>query len=142
MTEELWVCRLGLVDYGEALDLQERLRAARQAGAVPDVMLLLEHPPTYTRGRRSGAGDLPMGEDWYRLQGFEIVDVSAGGAAAAAGLAVGDHIVSVDGKASEGFTLSDLRMRLRDEAAGTVVMLQVKRGDKTWTAPVTLKDQI
>jgi hypothetical protein len=74
--------------------------------------------------------------------GFEIVDVSAGGAAAAAGLAVGDHIVSVDGKASGAFTLSDLRMRLRDEAAGTVVTLQVKRGDKTWTAPVTLKDQI
>ena len=42
-------------------------------------MLLLEHPPIYTRGRRSGAGELPMGEDWYRMQGFEIVDVDRGG---------------------------------------------------------------
>ena len=42
-------------------------------------MLLLEHPPMYTRGRRSGAGELPMGEDWYRMQGFEIVDVNRGG---------------------------------------------------------------
>ncbi len=98
MTEELWVCRLGLVDYGEALDLQERLRAARQAGAVPDVMLLLEHPPTYTRGRRSGAGDLPMGEDWYRLQGFEIVDVNRGGKITyhGPGQLVGYPIVRVD----------------------------------------------
>jgi lipoate-protein ligase B len=98
VTEELWVCRLGLVDYGEALDLQERLRAARQAGAVPDVMLLLEHPPTYTRGRRSGAGDLPMGEDWYRLQGFEIVDVNRGGKITyhGPGQLVGYPIVRVD----------------------------------------------
>jgi lipoyl(octanoyl) transferase len=98
VTEDLWVCRLGLVDYGEALDLQERLRAARQAGAVPDVMLLLEHPPTYTRGRRSGAGDLPMGEDWYRLQGFEIVDVNRGGKITyhGPGQLVGYPIVRVD----------------------------------------------
>jgi lipoate-protein ligase B len=96
--EELWVCRLGLVDYGEALELQERVRAARQAGAVPDVMLLLEHPPTYTRGRRSGAGDLPMGEDWYRMQGFEIVDVNRGGKITyhGPGQLVGYPIVRVD----------------------------------------------
>ncbi len=66
---ELWVCQLGTVEYREALALQERVRAARQAGAVPDVMLLLEHWPVYTRGRRSAPGELPMGEDWYRTQG-------------------------------------------------------------------------
>ena len=43
--DELWVCRAGLIEYREALALQERLRAARQAGAIPDTMLLLEHPP-------------------------------------------------------------------------------------------------
>ena len=52
---------------------------ARQAGAVPDVMLMLEHWPVYTRGRRSGPGELPMGEDWYRMQGIEVVDVDRGG---------------------------------------------------------------
>jgi lipoate-protein ligase B len=76
---EMWVCRLGMVEYGEALALQERVRSARQADLIPDVMLLLEHPPTYTRGRRSAPGELPMGEDWYRMQGFEIVDVDRGG---------------------------------------------------------------
>ena len=68
-----------MVEYREALELQERVRAARQAGAVPDVMLVLEHWPVYTRGRRSGPGELPMGEDWYRAQGIEIVDVDRGG---------------------------------------------------------------
>ena len=53
---ELWVCHLGTVDYREALELQERVRAARQADEVPDVLLMLEHWPVYTRGRRSGAG--------------------------------------------------------------------------------------
>jgi lipoyl(octanoyl) transferase len=77
--DELWVCHLGTIDYREALALQERVRTARQADVVPDVMLMLEHWPVYTRGRRSGAGELPMGEDWYRAQGIEIVDVDRGG---------------------------------------------------------------
>ena len=41
---------------------------------LPDVLLTLEHSPVYTRGRRSGPGELPMGEDWYLAQGIEIVD--------------------------------------------------------------------
>src|SRR4029077_15297549 len=65
--------------YRDGLALQERVRAARQAGDVPDVMLLLEHWPVYTRGRRSGPGELPMGEDWYRAQGIDIVETDRGG---------------------------------------------------------------
>ena len=42
-------------------------------------MLLLEHPPVYTRGRRSDAGELPMGEDWYRSQGIDVVKTDRGG---------------------------------------------------------------
>ena len=76
---ELWVCQLGTVEYREALALQERVREARQAAAIPDVMLLLEHWPVYTRGRRSGPGELPMGEDWYRRQGIDIVETDRGG---------------------------------------------------------------
>jgi lipoic acid synthetase len=79
MTDELWVCELGTVDYRQALALQERLRAARQAGEVPDVLLLLEHWPVYTRGRRSEPGELPMGEQWYRDQGIDVVGTDRGG---------------------------------------------------------------
>jgi lipoate-protein ligase B len=76
---ELWVANLGRVPYAEGVMLQERLRAARQAGALPDVLLLLEHEPVYTRGRRTSAADLPMGADWYRAQGIEVADTSRGG---------------------------------------------------------------
>jgi lipoate-protein ligase B len=79
MADELWTVHLGLVEYREAHALQERVRAARQADAIPDTLLLLEHPPVYTRGRRSQPGELVMGEDWYRAQGLDIVDVDRGG---------------------------------------------------------------
>src|SRR6185436_3489817 len=76
---ELWCIRRGLVPYAEALDLQKALERARQAGSVEDVLLLLEHPPVYTRGRRSQSLELPMGEEWYRGQGIDIVDTDRGG---------------------------------------------------------------
>jgi lipoyl(octanoyl) transferase len=79
MKPELWVCHLGTVEYLEALGLQERVRAARQAGELPDVLLTLEHWPVYTRGRRSAPGELPMGEQWYRMQGIDVVGTDRGG---------------------------------------------------------------
>jgi lipoate-protein ligase B len=98
VTPELWVCHLGVVDYREALDLQERLRTARQEDEVPDVLLTLEHPPVYTRGRRSVAGELPMGDEWYAARGIEVVDTDRGGKVTyhGPGQLVGYPIVRVD----------------------------------------------
>ena len=79
MTAEWWTCRLGVVEYREALALQERVRAARQEDRIPDTILLLQHLPVYTRGRRSEPGELSMGEAWYRAQGIDVVDVDRGG---------------------------------------------------------------
>jgi lipoyl(octanoyl) transferase len=76
---ELWVARLGQVPYREAVGIQERLRERRQADEVPDALLLLEHQPVYTKGRRTEGSDLPMGEDWYRRQGIEVCDTDRGG---------------------------------------------------------------
>ncbi|HEX6115468.1 MAG TPA: lipoyl(octanoyl) transferase LipB [Solirubrobacterales bacterium] len=74
------VCiRLGVVPYEEARATQKRLEAARQAGEAPDALLLLEHPPVYTKGRRSTPDELPMGEDWYRMQGIEVAETDRGG---------------------------------------------------------------
>jgi lipoyl(octanoyl) transferase len=78
-TEELWVCHLGMLDYAEGMALQEEVRTARQAGRIPDVLLTLQHWPVLTRGRRSGPGELPMGEDWYRMQGIEVLQTDRGG---------------------------------------------------------------
>jgi lipoyl(octanoyl) transferase len=98
MAGELWTVHLGLVEYREALALQKRVRGARQAGAIPDTVLLLEHPPVYTRGRRSQPGELAMGEDWYRMQGIDIVDVDRGGKVTyhGPGQLVGYPIVAID----------------------------------------------
>jgi lipoyl(octanoyl) transferase len=76
---ELWVAQLGTVPYRDGVELQETLRARRQAGELPDVLLMLEHPPVYTKGKRTEPGDLPMGEDWYRAQGIEVCDTDRGG---------------------------------------------------------------
>ncbi|HZU61783.1 MAG TPA: lipoyl(octanoyl) transferase LipB [Solirubrobacteraceae bacterium] len=76
---ELWVCHLGTLEYREALALQKRVQDARQRDLVPDVLLTLEHWPVYTRGRRSAEDELPMGEEWYRLQGIDVVDTDRGG---------------------------------------------------------------
>jgi len=78
-SEDLRVTNLGVVDYGEALSLQEAVRARRQADDAGDTLLLLEHSPVYTRGRRTEPGELPMGEDWYRAQGIDVLDVDRGG---------------------------------------------------------------
>jgi lipoyl(octanoyl) transferase len=79
MAAELWVAQLGRVPYAAGVELQGRVRARRQADDIPDALLLLEHPPVYTKGRRATAADLPMGEDWYRMQGVEICDSDRGG---------------------------------------------------------------
>jgi lipoate-protein ligase B len=76
---ELWVAQLGTIPYREGVALQEALRERRQAAELPDLLLVLEHPPVYTKGRRTEPGDLPMGEDWYRGQGIDVCETDRGG---------------------------------------------------------------
>jgi lipoyl(octanoyl) transferase len=79
MSSEILVVRCGLVPYEEGLRLQAALEGRRQADEIPDVLLLLEHPPVYTKGRRVTAAELPMGEEWYEAQGIEVLDTDRGG---------------------------------------------------------------
>jgi lipoyl(octanoyl) transferase len=79
MSDEILVKRLGTVPYREAWELQKGLAERRRRGEIPDVLLLLEHPPTYTRGRRSKPEELPMGVEWYEAQGIEVHDTDRGG---------------------------------------------------------------
>jgi lipoyl(octanoyl) transferase len=77
--DEMWVCQLGTIPYLDAIALQQRICALRQANELPDTMLLLEHPPVYTRGRRAGASELLFGEDFYRSRGIDVVATDRGG---------------------------------------------------------------
>jgi lipoyl(octanoyl) transferase len=73
------VRRLGVVPYAEALALQRSLVEERRFGRIGDTLLLLEHPPTYTRGRRAREGELPFGEAFYRARGIEVHATDRGG---------------------------------------------------------------
>jgi lipoyl(octanoyl) transferase len=66
---------LGVVDYREALALQHSLAVGVGEASIPDTVLLLEHPPTITLGRRTEAGEVhvPEGAD------VEVVEVDRGG---------------------------------------------------------------
>jgi lipoyl(octanoyl) transferase len=70
-----YLLNLGETPYVEAWDLQRSLAAAVSQGAIPDVVVLLEHPPVITAGRRTGAGELhvPEGAD------VEVVETDRGG---------------------------------------------------------------
>lgn len=75
----LAVARLGTVDYLDAWDLQRRLVAGRQAGHGRDVLLLLEHPPVYTLGKRTDRAHLLFDEAERAAHGIDLVEVDRGG---------------------------------------------------------------
>jgi lipoyl(octanoyl) transferase len=76
MTRGGYVMQLGTVPYREAWDLQRSLAGAVSQGAVPDTILLLEHPPVVTLGRRTDEGaelHVPENAD------VEVVETNRGG---------------------------------------------------------------
>ena len=79
MSAEILVVRCGILPYEAAREAQLRLQGKRQRDEIPDLLLLLEHSPVYTRGRRSTAEELPMGREWYEAQGIEVRDTDRGG---------------------------------------------------------------
>ncbi len=76
----LWRCLdLPCMDYGHAWDLQRLLVEARKMKRVPDVVLLLEHPPVFTLGRRGGREHLRVPEERLARQGIALYHVERGG---------------------------------------------------------------
>ena len=75
MSRPVRILDLGIVPYREAWDLQRAVAAEVASGAQPDTVILLEHPPVVTLGRRAEAGELhvPEGAD------VEIVETDRGG---------------------------------------------------------------
>ena len=70
---------LGAIGYGEAVALQQRLAAARKLGAVPDLLLLCEHPHVITLGRNGKRENLRVSEDILSRQGVEFHHTNRGG---------------------------------------------------------------
>jgi lipoate-protein ligase B len=71
---------LGVVPYPEAWDLQLRLVEARSPERVTkDVIVLVEHPPVFTLGKRGGRENLLVSEEWLRQSGIPVLQVERGG---------------------------------------------------------------
>lgn len=73
------VRRLGCVPYDQAWELQKQLAAQRAAEAIPDTLLLLEHPHTYTFGRKGQPSNLLLSEAELERRGIAVYWVDRGG---------------------------------------------------------------
>ena len=70
---------LGRVPYAEGLELQAGLVAERQAGRIPDTLLLLEHDPVFTLGRNARADNVLLSREALEAQGFQLFETGRGG---------------------------------------------------------------
>lgn len=98
-----YVCHLGVCGYAEATDRQRLLRQRRRAGLLPDLLLLTEHPATYTCGRGTRPEHLHGDARSYARAGIELHEVERGGSATYHG--PGQLV---------GYPIVDLRPRGRD----------------------------
>ncbi|HXV65576.1 MAG TPA: lipoyl(octanoyl) transferase LipB [Vicinamibacteria bacterium] len=79
MSDPCWCVELGTRDFDDTWGLQKQLAAARQRGDVPDVLLLVEHPPTYTLGRSGRSENLIADRSKLAELGAELVVTDRGG---------------------------------------------------------------
>ncbi len=75
----LKVERLGLIEYGAALDLQKQTELAVLAGSQPDTLILLEHPHTLTFGRRATESGIVAPESVLKERGVMVFETNRGG---------------------------------------------------------------
>ena len=81
MTTSTWLVRLeGLTPYDVANGAMHELARRRLAGEVPDTVVLLEHPPVFTAGRRAKTDDLLWSQDDVAARGGLVRAIDRGGA--------------------------------------------------------------
>jgi lipoyl(octanoyl) transferase len=75
-----WLIRpAGLIDYDRANELMHELASLRLRGEIPDTLILLEHPPVFTAGRRSKPEHIVWTQDRIRKAGAELRYIDRGG---------------------------------------------------------------
>jgi lipoate-protein ligase B len=77
--QEGWIVDLGPTRYLEVLDLQRTLAHLRYEHSVPDALLLVEHEPVITLGRRGSTDNILTTPEELAAQGFQIHRVERGG---------------------------------------------------------------
>lgn len=80
MASPAYLLDLAQTDYREAHDLQCAAAAARHSGQLDrELIILLEHPPVFTLGRRGGCGNLRVSENFLKARGISVEQVERGG---------------------------------------------------------------
>jgi len=110
------VRRLGVVPYVDAWALQQRLAESRRAQAIPDTLLLLEHPHTYTIGRSGTRDHVFLSEDELAERKITCLEVDRGGDVTyhGPGQLVGYPILDLGGQPDVGRYLRNLEGALID----------------------------
>lgn len=76
---KLEVCQLGRISYPQATALQEKLLVLRQENKIGDLLLLLEHPPVITVGKRKKTDNILMPQEWLAQHNIEVCFTNRGG---------------------------------------------------------------
>ncbi|CAL9760037.1 unnamed protein product [Musa acuminata subsp. burmannicoides] len=79
LQRSLEACKFGIINYFDALKLQERLASDRKSGKILDTILSLQHPPTYTLGKRRTDHNLLVSEADLKTMGAELHYTERGG---------------------------------------------------------------
>ncbi len=77
----LTILNKGLMDYGEALELQKALMEKRQKEEINDTLILLEHPPVITKGKRTEDHHIVLSDTILKSQGIGLYEIDRGGEA-------------------------------------------------------------
>jgi len=113
------VRRLGRVPYDDAWALQNKVADERRAGHVPDTLILLEHPHTYTIGRSGTRDHVFLNQAQMAARGITCLDVDRGGDVTyhGPGQLVGYPIIDLGPKPDVGLYLRSLESCLIDVLA-------------------------
>ena len=76
---ELLYCNCGFIDYKEAWDLQKKIHTKRKERGISDVLLLLEHPHTYTLGKVAKREHLVGSDEYLKENHIKVYDIDRGG---------------------------------------------------------------
>jgi lipoyl(octanoyl) transferase len=130
---ELWAVRAGTVPYRQAWAWQRALVERRAAGAIPDTVLLLEHPHVYTIGKRGSDADVLADPAWLAAQGAEVVHSDRGGQVTyhGPGQLVGYPITRLDPNPDIWRFVGRVEAALVDVAGSFGLPARAERGDLT-----------
>ncbi len=130
---------LGLTDYGAALELQQKLLEARIQGKIGDVLLLLEHPPVITLGRRGEYSNIIASRERLEAEGVAVYEVSRGGDVTyhGPGQIVGYPIIDLSGYGRDIkdyiWRIEEVFIRLLKEEFGLDAYRDEKKYTGVWT---------